>query len=64
MPDELRRCQGCDGSTRTAQVAPQHEIQHKETVLVILEGVAKVDNERVVDLRVYEQRGSLELMRR
>ena len=46
----MRRCQGSDGSERTSQVPAQHEVEHEETVLVILEGVAKVDNEGVVNL--------------
>jgi hypothetical protein len=34
----------------TAKVPAQHEIQDEEAVLVVLEGVAHIDNERVVDL--------------
>ena len=36
--------------TRTAQVPSQHQVQNEEAVLVILESVAKVDEERMVDL--------------
>ena len=35
---------------RTAQVPSQHQVQHEEAVLVILESVTKVDDERVIDL--------------
>ena len=35
---------------RTAQVTSQHEIQHEETVLVVLEGISEVDDERMIDL--------------
>lgn len=33
-----------------SQVAAEHEVEHKEAVLIILERVPKVDNERVVNL--------------
>ena len=34
----------------TPQVASEHEIQNEETVLVILEGVAHVHDERMINL--------------
>jgi len=34
----------------TPQVASEHEVQNEETVFVVLEGVAHVHDERVVDL--------------
>ena len=38
----------------TSKIAPKHEIQHEEAVLVILESVAEIDYERVVDLAYHE----------
>ena len=35
---------------RTSKVASQHEIQHKETIFVILESISQVDDEWMVDL--------------
>jgi hypothetical protein len=35
---------------RTTQVAAEHQVEDEEAVLVVLEGVAQVDDERVVDL--------------
>lgn len=37
---------------RTSQVPAQHEIKHKETVLIILKSISQVDDERVVNLQV------------
>lgn len=37
-------------SIRTSQVSSQHEIQHKEAVLVVLKRIPHVHDERVVDL--------------
>ena len=34
----------------TSEIPSQHEIQHEETVLVVLESIAKVYNEWVIDL--------------
>ena len=34
----------------TAEVATKHEVEHEKAVFVILERVAKIDNEGVVDL--------------
>jgi hypothetical protein len=43
---------GCRiGNGRTAKVTTEHEVEDKETILVILERVAEVDDERVVNLR-------------
>jgi hypothetical protein len=36
---------------RTTQVPTEHEIEDKETILVVLESVSKVDNEWMVNLR-------------
>jgi len=35
----------------TSKVATKHEVEDEETVVIILESIAKVDQERVVDLR-------------
>jgi hypothetical protein len=35
---------------RTAQIPAQHQVQHKETVLVVLESISQVDDEGMVDL--------------
>ena len=35
----------------TSQITSQHQIQHEEAVLVILERVTQVDDKWVVDLR-------------
>lgn len=34
----------------TTQVSAQHEIQHKEAVFIVLEGITHVDDEWVIDL--------------
>ena len=39
-------------SAPTSKVTSQHEIQYEKAIIVILESVAKIDYERVVDLRV------------
>ena len=36
--------------THTPEIATEHEIEDEEAVLVVLEGVPQVDDERVVDL--------------
>ncbi len=41
-----------EGFKRTSQVATEHEIEHEETVLIVLKSVAEVDDEWVVDLNV------------
>lgn len=35
---------------RTAEVTAEHQVEDKEAVLVVLEGVAQIDDKRVVDL--------------
>jgi hypothetical protein len=35
----------------TSKVATKHEVEDEETVVIILESIAKVDQERVVNLR-------------
>lgn len=34
----------------TAQVTAEHEVEHEEAMLIVLERVAQVNDERVVDL--------------
>jgi hypothetical protein len=34
----------------TSEVTPKHEVEDEETVLVVLEGIPHVDDERVIDL--------------
>ena len=36
----------------TSEVASEHEVEDEKTVLVVLEGIAQVDDERVIDLNV------------
>jgi hypothetical protein len=36
----------------TSQITTPHEVENEETVLIILESVAEVDQERVVDLDI------------
>lgn len=38
------------GSVRTSGITTQHQVQCEITIIVILEGIAKVDDERMVDL--------------
>lgn len=38
------------GSGRTSEVTTQHEIEDKETILIVLERVSQVDDKRMVDL--------------
>lgn len=38
------------GKGRTAQITAEHEVEDKETVLVVLESIAEIDDERMVDL--------------
>ena len=35
----------------TSEVPPEHEVEHEKAVLVVLEGIAQIDNEGVIDLR-------------
>ena len=35
----------------TSKVPTKHEVEDEETVVIVLESIAKVDQERVVDLR-------------
>lgn len=35
---------------RTTQVPSKHEIQHEETVLVVLKGITHIDHETVIYL--------------
>jgi hypothetical protein len=35
----------------TSKVSTEHEVEDEETVVIILESIAEVDQERVVDLR-------------
>ena len=39
----------------TSQVTTQHQIQDKEAVLIILERITHIDNERMIDLHASEQ---------
>jgi hypothetical protein len=38
------------GKEHTTQIAAQHKVEDKETVLVVLESIAQIDDEGVVDL--------------
>lgn len=47
----------CEKTDRlTSQIPTEHQIQHEEAVLVVLERVAQVDDERVVDLEGERER--------
>jgi hypothetical protein len=35
---------------RTPKVTTKHQIQHKKTILVVLEGIPKIDDKRMVNL--------------
>jgi len=49
--DEFAICQRNKGRrVLTPQVASEHEVQNEETVCVVLEGVAHVHDERMIDL--------------
>jgi hypothetical protein len=39
----------------TSKVTPEHKIQNKETILIILEGVAQINDIRMVDLVGYSE---------
>ncbi len=39
------------GSGRTSEVTSQHEIEDKETILIVLERISQVDDKRMVDLQ-------------
>lgn len=47
---------------RTTQVPAQHQVQHEETVLVVLEGITHVHHEGVVDLVDYCQHQNREFI--
>jgi len=34
----------------TSEVSSKHEVKHEKAVLVVLEGISQVDDERVIDL--------------
>jgi len=34
----------------TSQVTPKHEVEHEKAILVVLEGITQIDDERVIDL--------------
>lgn len=36
----------------TSEVPSKHEVEDEKAVLVVLEGIAQVDDERVIDLKV------------
>lgn len=38
------------GKEQTAQIPAEHEIEDKETVVVILEGISEVDDKGMIDL--------------
>lgn len=35
---------------RTAQITPEHEIEDKETIVVVLESISQIDDKRMVNL--------------
>ena len=45
------------GSTLTSEVTPKHEVKDEKAVLVVLERIAQVDDERVIDLRECDDTG-------
>ena len=42
---------------RTAEISTEHEVEDEEAVLVVLERVSEVDDERVVNLQSTNQFG-------
>jgi len=34
----------------TSEVTPKHKVKNKKAILVVLEGITQVDDERVIDL--------------
>ena len=48
--------QGLEQYELTSKVTSQHQIQNKKTILIVLECVAQIDNEWMVDL---QDRGSV-----
>lgn len=44
---------------RTSQVAPKHQVENKEAVLIVLERIPHVDNEWMVNLRIGIRSGIL-----
>lgn len=40
----------CDDKARTSQISTKHEVQDKEAILVVLEGISQIYNEGMVDL--------------
>lgn len=47
--DELF-CHGACAIEVEAQITTEHQVQHEEAVLVVLERVSEIDNKRMVDL--------------